>query len=70
MGQNDVDVELNYRQVADRNDSKTLCALHDEYLRLIDIAMRRNKGPAEIKRLHRIADTYQQAIEYKESEGA
>lgn len=70
MGQNDVDVELNYRQVADRNDLKALCALHDEYLRLIDLAMRRNRAEAEVQRLHRIADVYQQAIEYKESEGA
>lgn len=65
----DLNVDLNYRQLADRYDFKELHALHDEYLRLIDQGMRVNRVQAEIKRLHRIADVYQHAIEHKEAEG-
>ncbi len=65
----DLNVDLNYRQLADRYDFKELHAMHGEYLRLVDKAMRHNKGEAEIKRLHRIADVYQQAITHKDAEG-
>lgn len=61
--------ELDYRELADQHEMKALCALHDEYLRLIDLAMRRQRAEAEVNRLHRIADVYQQAIDYKGNEG-
>lgn len=69
ISKSDLKVDLNYRDLADRYDFKELHALHDEYLRLIDQGMRVNRVESEMKRLHRIADVYQQAIDHKEAEG-
>lgn len=65
----DLKVDLNYRDLADRYDFKELHALHDEYLRLVDLVLRRKHRPEEVERLHKTADIYQRAIDHKEAEG-
>ena len=65
----DLDVDLNYRQLADRHDFDELHAFHDENLRLVDLVLRRKHEPEEVERLRKVARVYQQAIEYKEAEG-
>jgi len=65
----DLDVDLNYRQLADRYDFKELHAMHDEYLRLMDLILRRKHKPREAKRLRMTIDMYRRAIEHKEAEG-
>jgi len=65
----DLDVDLNYRQLADRHDFDELHAFYDENLRLADLVLRRKHKPEEVERYRKTARVYQQAIEYKESEG-
>jgi len=65
----DLNVDLNYRQLADRHDFDELHAFYDENLRLVDLVLRRKHKPEEVARVRKVARIYQQAIKHKEAEG-